>query len=115
MILRRLVHLVVVLFFVTLFVALLTAMLPATRSTPSPGSPAPSRRTRCARTSASTTRCLCAYGRWIGDFVTGDLGNYYSVTGERPVMDRVPTRCPCRCSSCCTPRCWRWSSPSRRA
>ena len=34
------------------------------------------------------------YGRWIGDFVTGDLGGYYSVTGERPVMDRVRDSLP---------------------
>ena len=34
------------------------------------------------------------YGRWIGDFVTGDLGGYYSVTGERPVIDRVQDSLP---------------------
>ena len=34
------------------------------------------------------------YGRWLSDFVTGDLGNYYSVTGERPVMDRVSDSLP---------------------
>ena len=32
------------------------------------------------------------YGRWLGDFVTGDLGSYYTVTGDRPVMDRVARR-----------------------
>jgi peptide/nickel transport system permease protein len=30
----------------------------------------------------------------MGDFVTGDLGGYYSVTGERPVMDRVSDALP---------------------
>ena len=67
---------------------------PATRSTPSPGSPAQSRRRHSATTSGSTTRSGVQYGRWLSDFVTGDLGGYYSVTGERPVMDRVQRLAP---------------------
>lgn len=28
------------------------------------------------------------YGKWLGGFVTGDLGNYYTVSSTRPVADR---------------------------
>src|SRR5499426_3788041 len=34
------------------------------------------------------------YVRWVGDFVRGDLGDYWSVTGSRPVMDRVREALP---------------------
>lgn len=34
------------------------------------------------------------YGRWLGDFVTGDLGNYYSVSGTESVGDRVKDSLP---------------------
>lgn len=28
------------------------------------------------------------YVKWLGGFVTGDLGNYYTVSSTRPVADR---------------------------
>src|SRR5262245_64160600 len=34
------------------------------------------------------------YVRWVGDFARGDLGDYWSVTGARPVMDRVREALP---------------------
>jgi peptide/nickel transport system permease protein len=32
---------------------------------------------------------VARYGRWLGGFVTGDMGNYYSVSGAEPVSVRV--------------------------
>jgi peptide/nickel transport system permease protein len=34
------------------------------------------------------------YGRWLGNFVTGDLGSYYAVSSQRPVSERVGDSLP---------------------
>jgi len=34
------------------------------------------------------------YALWLGDFATGDLGNYYAVSSQRPVRDRVDASLP---------------------
>jgi peptide/nickel transport system permease protein len=94
LILRRLVHLVVVLFFVTLFVALLTAMLPGDPVDAIAGFGSPEQKEALRENLGLDDPVWQQYGRWIGDFVTGDLGGYYSVTGERPVMDRVRDSLP---------------------
>jgi peptide/nickel transport system permease protein len=94
LILRRLVHLVVVLFFVTLFVALLTAMLPGDPVDAIAGFGSPEQKDALREDLGLDDPVWQQYGRWIGDFVTGDLGGYYSVTGERPVMDRVRDSLP---------------------
>jgi peptide/nickel transport system permease protein len=94
LILRRLAHLVVVLFFVTLFVALLTAMLPGDPVDAIAGFGSPEQKDALREDLGLDDPVWQQYGRWIGDFVTGDLGGYYSVTGERPVMDRVRDSLP---------------------
>ena len=94
LILRRLAHLVVVLFFVTLFVALLTAMLPGDPVDAIAGFGSPEQKDALREDLGLDDPVWQQYGRWIGDFVTGDLGGYYSITGERPVMDRVRDSLP---------------------
>jgi peptide/nickel transport system permease protein len=94
MILRRLAHLVVVLFFVTLFVATLTAMLPGDPVTAIAGFASPEQKEALREDLQLDDPVYVQYGRWVGNFVTGDLGNYYSVTGGRPVMDRVRDALP---------------------
>jgi peptide/nickel transport system permease protein len=94
LILRRLAHLVVVLFFVTLFVALLTAMLPGDPVDAIAGFGSPEQKDALRENLGLDDPLWQQYGRWIGDFVTGDLGGYYSITGERPVMDRVRDSLP---------------------
>jgi peptide/nickel transport system permease protein len=94
MILRRLVHLVVVLFFVTLFVATLTSMLPGDPVDAIAGFASPEQKEALRQDLQLDDPVYVQYGRWIGNFVTGDLGNYYSVTGGRPVMDRVRDALP---------------------
>jgi len=94
LLLRRFVHLVVVLFLVTLFVALLTAMLPGDPVDAIAGFASPEQKEQLRENLGLDDPVYVQYARWIGDFVTGDLGGYYSVTGERPVMDRVRDSLP---------------------
>jgi peptide/nickel transport system permease protein len=94
LIVRRLAHLVVVLFCVTLFVALLTAMLPGDPVDAIAGFASPEQKDALREDLGLDDPVYVQYGRWVGDFVTGDLGGYYSVTGERPVMDRVRDSLP---------------------
>jgi peptide/nickel transport system permease protein len=91
---RRLVHLVVVLFFVTLFVALLTSLLPGDPTDAIAGFASEEQKDELRQTLGLDDPVWVQYGRWMGDFMTGDLGGYYSVTGERPVMDRVSDALP---------------------
>jgi peptide/nickel transport system permease protein len=94
LILRRLVHLLVVLFCVTLFVALLTAMLPGDPVDAIAGFASEEQKEALRDDLGLDDPIPVQYGRWISDFVTGDLGGYYTVTGERPVMDRVRDSLP---------------------
>jgi peptide/nickel transport system permease protein len=94
MIMRRLVHLLVVLFFVTLFVALLTSMLPGDPVDAIAGFASEEQKDALRADLQLDDPVPVQYGRWLGNFVTGDLGNYYSVTGGRPVMDRVRDSLP---------------------
>jgi peptide/nickel transport system permease protein len=94
MILRRVAHLVVVLFFVTLFVATLTSMLPGDPVDAIAGFASEEQKDALRAELQLDDPVYVQYGRWISDFVTGDLGNYYSVTGGRPVMDRVRDALP---------------------
>jgi peptide/nickel transport system permease protein len=94
LILRRLAHLLVVLFFVTLFVALLTAMLPGDPVDAIAGFGSEEQKDALREDLGLDDPVYVQYGRWIGNFVTGDLGGYYSITGERPVMDRVRDSLP---------------------
>ncbi|HEY8527228.1 MAG TPA: ABC transporter permease [Acidimicrobiales bacterium] len=91
---RRLLHLLVVLFFVTLFVALLTSMLPGDPTDAIAGFASEEQKAELREDLGLDDPVWVQYGRWISGFVTGDLGGYYSVTGERPVMDRVREALP---------------------
>jgi peptide/nickel transport system permease protein len=94
MILRRLTHLVIVLFFVTLFVATLTSMLPGDPVDAIAGFASEEQKDALREDLKLDDPIYLQYGRWVGNFVTGDLGNYYSVTGGRPVADRVRDSLP---------------------
>jgi peptide/nickel transport system permease protein len=94
MMLRRLVHLLVVLFCVTLFVALLTSMLPGDPVDAIAGFASQEQKDALRADLGLDDPVPVQYGRWISDFVRGDLGGYYTVTGERPVMDRVRDSLP---------------------
>ena len=92
--LPRFVHLLVVLFCVTLFVALLTSMLPGDPVDAIAGFASEQQQDALRDDLGLDDPLPVQYVRWMGDFVTGDLGGYYSITGERPVMDRVRDSLP---------------------
>ena len=93
-ILRQAVHLLVVLFCVTLFVALLTSMLPGDPVNAIAGFGSDAQKEQIRERLGLDDPIPVQYVRWVGDFVRGDLGDYWSVTGSRPVMDRVKDALP---------------------
>jgi peptide/nickel transport system permease protein len=92
--LRRFLHLVVVLFCVTLFVALLTSMLPGDPVVAIAGFAPEEQKEEIRRQLGLDDPIPVQYGRWVSDFVRGDLGSYWTVTGDRPVVDRVKDALP---------------------
>jgi peptide/nickel transport system permease protein len=93
-VLRRLAHLVVVLLLVTLFVASLTSLLPGdpvnTLIPLRDDAPGVEERKAALREDLGLDEPIYVqWASWVGGFVTGDLGNYYTTTGERPVSERV--------------------------
>ena len=74
MILRRLAHLLLVLFLVTLFVALLTAMMPGDPVDAIAGFASPEQKEQLRQELGLDDPVWEQYGRWVGGFVTGDLG-----------------------------------------
>lgn len=90
----RLSHLLVVLFFVTLFVAMLTSLLPGDPVDAIAGFASQEQKDALRAELGLADPLWVRYGHWVGDFVSGDLGSYYSVTGERPVSDRVGAALP---------------------
>ena len=93
-VLRQAVHLLVVLFCVTLFVALLTSMLPGDPVNAIAGFGSDAQKEQIRERLGLDDPIPVQYVRWVGDFVRGDLGDYWSVTGARPVMDRVREALP---------------------
>jgi peptide/nickel transport system permease protein len=93
-IVRRLGQLALVLFLVTLFTALLVSLLP--------GDPAEviipfgdERDREALREELELDEPLpVQYANWLGDFVSGDLGNYYRQSITEPVVDRVKDAAP---------------------
>lgn len=87
--LKRLVQLIVTVLAVTLFSAFLLELLP--------GDPVEvlvpfgsDEQREAVRADLELDRPFIArYGSWLGGFVTGDLGNYYTVSSSRPVSERL--------------------------
>ena len=94
MILRRLGHLLIVLFCVTLFVALLTRMMPGDPVDAITGFSSQQQKEELRNQLGLNDPIPVQYGRWLGNFVRGNFGDYYSVTGGTPVMDRVKDALP---------------------
>ncbi len=93
-ILRQGLHLLVVLFCVTLFVALLTSMLPGDPVNAIAGFGTDEQKDEIRDKLGLDDPIPVQYVHWVGDFVQGDLGSYWTVTGDRPVMDRVRDALP---------------------
>jgi peptide/nickel transport system permease protein len=92
--LRRAIQLVVVLVLVTMFAALLTSLMPG-----DPASALLPHGTAAQRAALDHELGLdrplpVRYAKWLGAFVTGDLGDYYTTSGSTPVADSVRTAWP---------------------
>jgi peptide/nickel transport system permease protein len=77
-----------------LFVALLTSMLPGDPVNAIAGFGSDAQKEAIRERLGLDDPIPVQYVRWVGDFVRGDLGDYWSVTGSRPVMDRVKDALP---------------------
>ena len=91
---RRLIQVAVVLLLVTLFTAMLTSML---RGDPveviAPFASDEQRENLRAELGLDDPLPV-RYVNWLTGFVTGDLGNYYAVSGTEPVAERVADTLP---------------------
>jgi peptide/nickel transport system permease protein len=93
-VLRRLAQLVFVLLLVTLFSAGLLSLLPGDPVTTMVPFGSEEQRDAIREELNLDEGFLQQYAYWLQDFVTGDLGNYYDVSSERPVWDRVKNALP---------------------
>jgi peptide/nickel transport system permease protein len=95
---KRLLALALVLFLVPLFTSLLLSMVPGDpidTLVPLASSEQADARKAELRDQLNLDDPLpVRYGAWLGDFVTGDFGNYYRVSGSDPVGERVSSALP---------------------
>jgi peptide/nickel transport system permease protein len=96
---KRTLGLILVLFLVTLFTALLLSMVPGdpvdTLLPLSESSPEVVERKQALRAELNLDEPLPErYAAWLGDFVSGDFGNYYRTSGSDPVGDRISEALP---------------------
>ena len=97
---KRLLLLVLVLFLVTLFTSLLLSMTPGDPvDTLLPVASENSERVQERKAEVRHRLNLddplwVQYGAWVSDFVTGDFGDYFRVSGEDPVSDTVKEALP---------------------
>lgn len=95
-ILRRLVQLLVVLVIVTFFTSLLTRMLPGDPvTTIAPFSNA-QQQEQIRQSLGLDQNVFVQYGKWLGNFLHGDMGRYYAGTGVQgqSVWGQVKTTVP---------------------
>ena len=91
---RRLGQFALVLFLVTVFTALLVSLVPGDPAEVIIPFGAESDREALRDELGLNDPLHERYFSWLGDFVTGDLGNYYRQSITEPVMDRVSEAAP---------------------
>jgi peptide/nickel transport system permease protein len=95
---KRLLALALVLFLVTLFTSLLLSMVPGdpidTLVPLASSEQADARKAELREQLNLDDPLPVRYSAWLGDFVTGDFGNYYRVSGSDPVGERVSSALP---------------------
>lgn len=91
---RRLIQVAVVLLLVTMFTALLTSMLRGDPTEVIAPFAEDEQRDKLRDELGLDDPLPVRYLTWLGGFVTGDLGNYYTVSGTEPVSERVADALP---------------------
>lgn len=92
--LRKLARLAGVLIIVTMFAALLVSFVPGDPAEVIAPFASDEQRDRIREDLDLDEPLPARYVAWLGDFVTGDFGNYYSVSGTRPVSDQISNALP---------------------
>ncbi len=92
--LRRLLQLIVTVVAVTFFSALLLQLLPGDPVEVLAPFSSEEQRDVIREDLGLDDPFVVRYAGWLGGFVTGDMGNYYTVSSKRPVSDRVADALP---------------------
>jgi peptide/nickel transport system permease protein len=93
-ILPKLARLFGVLLIVTIFSALLVSFIPGDPAEVIAPFASEDQRDRIRADLGLDDPLPVQYVGWLGDFVRGDFGNYYTVTGVRPVADQIGNALP---------------------
>ncbi len=88
---RKLLQLVITVILVTLFASFLLELLPGDPVEVLVPFGSDEQRQLVREETGLDQPFLVRYGNWLGGFVTGDMGNQYTVSSTRPVVDRVTT------------------------
>ncbi len=91
---KKLVQLVITVILVTLFASFLLELLPGDPVEVLVPFGSDEQRQLVREETGLDQPFIVRYGEWLGGFVTGDLGNYYTVSSSRPVADRVVDSLP---------------------
>lgn len=91
---KKLLQLVVTVILVTLFASFLLELLPGDPVEVLVPFGSPEQRTLVREETGLDQPFIVRYGQWLGGFVQGDLGNYYTVSSSNPVADRVVDAMP---------------------
>ena len=95
-IVRRLVQLIVVLIVVTFFTSILTSLLPGDPVTTIAPFSSPQTRADIRKQLGLNENIVVRYGKWLGKFVTGDMGREYAGTDIRgaSIAERIKDALP---------------------
>lgn len=93
-VLQKIGQLVVVLFCVTVFTTLLFSLLPGDLAEVNIPFGSDEQRERLREDLGLNEPLYVQYGRWLGDFATGDFGSFYRQGNVTPVADRVTDTFP---------------------
>jgi len=93
-VLRRIAQLIVVLFGVTVLVALLFSLLPGDLAEVNIPFGSDEQREALREDLGLNEPLYVQYGKWVGDFVQGDLGSFYRQGNVTPVTERLRTTAP---------------------
>ena len=93
-VLQRLGQLLIVLFCVTAFTAFLFSLLPGDLAEVNIPFGSDAQRERLREDLGLNEPLYVQYGKWLGDFVTGDFGSFYRQGNVTPVADRVSDTFP---------------------
>ena len=91
---KKLVQLVITVILVTLFASFLLELLPGDPVEVLVPFGSEEQRQLVREETGLDQPFVVRYGEWLGGFVQGDMGNYYTVSSSRPVAERVADAIP---------------------